>query len=754
MAQNAVVTELTIDSSGAERGAASFADAMAKAQAAANDNLKSIADNTAALNGQMENFGKTTQDAVEKSSFSFSGFATKLAIGAAAAALGIGALYTAFKVLYEVITFVPSKIAEAWDLGTAKLAEYVALGEKAAAANISAEFYQRITKAAEGAKLSVDDLTAALQRMEKQSAGQLGGSTGQKRLDELLKAGNFDDNAGASQFKNANSAEERYRAISMLINQAMKDGERLAALDIAKTFFGDKVADNLAKDAGYLDKMNAAADAIKADDLISNETVANAKELQDRMDAAEKILSQRWHPIQDLLTEAGIKMREAWVGIVEQIASAVDWAARLMGKLAEAPSWFQDKINKGASWFTDMTTTPESRREAESRYGITSDPAAINGLADQQRFDAARRNGQLDDARRRLAEQMNRTFDTSKSEPGKPAPGPDTSAFDRAEELLRKYIETTSAAAKSINMTTEAQERLKAVAQLTAAGMKDGLTREAAAAKAEMSGFADQAARAAGELAKAQVQSQIKIGRDTALLSQEDVQIASQLRGLYPGVATALNSVEANALRTNAAFRSMSSTIETNLTTGITDAISGAKTFGQAMQDTGKVVVRALEEMIVKMLIIQPLMRSLQGGLGGMFGGLFGGGGGVAQGPMPDGSVIGSAHGNAFAGGNVIPFAKGGVIDGPMIAPMALMGEAGPEAIVPLKRGADGNLGIAGGAGGGALHIDASDNRQITINGGDQQSVAQIREYLAKDRAERESVIVATVQKARQQRRL
>ena len=34
-----------------------------------------------------------------------------------------------------------------------------------------------------------------------------------------------------------------------------------------------------------------------------------------------------------------------------------------------------------------------------------------------------------------------------------------------------------------------------------------------------------------------------------------------------------------------------------------------------------------------------------------------------------------------------------------------LMGEAGPEAIVPLARGADGRLGIAGGGGGGAVNV-------------------------------------------------
>jgi phage-related minor tail protein len=33
------------------------------------------------------------------------------------------------------------------------------------------------------------------------------------------------------------------------------------------------------------------------------------------------------------------------------------------------------------------------------------------------------------------------------------------------------------------------------------------------------------------------------------------------------------------------------------------------------------------------------------------------------------------------------------------------MGEAGPEAIIPLRRGRDGNLGVAGGGGGGATSV-------------------------------------------------
>jgi phage-related minor tail protein len=90
--------------------------------------------------------------------------------------------------------------------------------------------------------------------------------------------------------------------------------------------------------------------------------------------------------------------------------------------------------------------------------------------------------------------------------------------------------------------------------------------------------------------------------------------------------------------------------------------------------------------------------------------GLFGGGSQAAS----DAAFLASAKGNVFAGGNVIPFATGGVVNAPTFFPLSsgktgLMGEAGPEAIIPLARGADGKLGIKGGFGGGQ-------NVNITVN--------------------------------------
>jgi hypothetical protein len=61
------------------------------------------------------------------------------------------------------------------------------------------------------------------------------------------------------------------------------------------------------------------------------------------------------------------------------------------------------------------------------------------------------------------------------------------------------------------------------------------------------------------------------------------------------------------------------------------------------------------------------------------------------------------ADGGVMSRGKLTPFAYGGVVNGPTVFPMAngmgLMGEAGPEAIMPLKRGPNGKLGVEGGGG-------------------------------------------------------
>jgi phage-related minor tail protein len=77
-------------------------------------------------------------------------------------------------------------------------------------------------------------------------------------------------------------------------------------------------------------------------------------------------------------------------------------------------------------------------------------------------------------------------------------------------------------------------------------------------------------------------------------------------------------------------------------------------------------------------------------------------------------NVFGSALSSLLVGarGAVLPtpFASGGVIASPVAFPLGgtrlgVAGEAGPEAILPLSRGADGKLGVKAEGGGGAVNV-------------------------------------------------
>ena len=92
------------------------------------------------------------------------------------------------------------------------------------------------------------------------------------------------------------------------------------------------------------------------------------------------------------------------------------------------------------------------------------------------------------------------------------------------------------------------------------------------------------------------------------------------------------------------------------------------------------------------------------------------------------GSMMPFEKGGAFSGGRVTPFAKGGVVSGPTTFPMrggmGLMGEAGPEAIMPLSRGADGSLGVR--TQGGAQPVNITMNISTPDVAGFQRSQSQI----------------------------
>lgn len=116
-----------------------------------------------------------------------------------------------------------------------------------------------------------------------------------------------------------------------------------------------------------------------------------------------------------------------------------------------------------------------------------------------------------------------------------------------------------------------------------------------------------------------------------------------------------------------------------NMADAFTDFAMGVET------DAGKMAEAFISD-ILRMIVQAQMLQAVQSAMG----------------------FFGFAKGGVFDGG-VQPFASGGVVNSPTFFKFAsgggfkngLMGEAGPEAILPLKRGSDGKLGVSMNGGGG-----------------------------------------------------
>jgi len=117
---------------------------------------------------------------------------------------------------------------------------------------------------------------------------------------------------------------------------------------------------------------------------------------------------------------------------------------------------------------------------------------------------------------------------------------------------------------------------------------------------------------------------------------------------------------------------------------GLRRAFDGLVFDGARLSDALKSLGQSMVDSVLTQAL-KPVQNALGGliasGVGNLVGGLL---------PFKDGA--------AFSSGRVTPFAKGGVVSSatrfPMRGGFGLMGEAGPEAIMPLARGADGSLGV------------------------------------------------------------
>jgi len=178
---------------------------------------------------------------------------------------------------------------------------------------------------------------------------------------------------------------------------------------------------------------------------------------------------------------------------------------------------------------------------------------------------------------------------------------------------------------------------------------------------------------------------------------QDLINAASEAKiALTPELVSQINeeaNAYADATRELEEMEQRQSTIQ-----GLSSVLFGAVSGANSLADAFTRLSSSLIDVVLRAALLGegPLANLVgTGGLGGNQGGILG-------------TILGGflAQGGIVQGGQISAFARGGVVNRPTLFPMAngagLMGEAGPEGVLPLSRMPNGNLGVqAGGIGGG-----------------------------------------------------
>ncbi|NDG29867.1 hypothetical protein EB118_07195 [bacterium] len=223
-----------------------------------------------------------------------------------------------------------------------------------------------------------------------------------------------------------------------------------------------------------------------------------------------------------------------------------------------------------------------------------------------------------------------------------------------------------------------------------------------------------------------------EMGDRVPVKSDTQIQLESQLKGVSERVdATKIKAREgiesiqrdlditprmekySNAF--NGYFNSMADAIENWARTG---KYNSKELFQSLIQDLARYELR-LAMTALYANAIRPLFNSALSFLG--FGFQLPVGKAKGDIMMGGASLPGYAMGGAFNQGRELNYyAMGGIVDKPVLFPMkkgmGLMGEAGPEAIMPLRKDANGNLGVMTFANGGILPVGRMPTGEMGVN--------------------------------------
>ncbi|MEI9544308.1 phage tail tape measure protein [Citrobacter braakii] len=225
-----------------------------------------------------------------------------------------------------------------------------------------------------------------------------------------------------------------------------------------------------------------------------------------------------------------------------------------------------------------------------------------------------------------------------------------------------------------------------------------------------------------------------------AYYSVSDAQRSDWTTGMREGFA--------NWADTASDYASQSADLVNNAMSGlvgnISDALAGNKV---DWEDWASSVLQSMQKIILNAMLVDSLRSASNSGFFSSIGGMFGAGAGVASGSTPSGAYNSAASGiklnakgGAYASEGLSAYSNS-IVSTPTYFAFAkgagLMGEAGPEAIMPLTRSADGSLGVRmvgsqpAATGNGEIHI----TQHFNISGNGDAALKQAMQEAARQGA-------------------
>ncbi|EBB2040473.1 phage tail tape measure protein [Salmonella enterica] len=225
-----------------------------------------------------------------------------------------------------------------------------------------------------------------------------------------------------------------------------------------------------------------------------------------------------------------------------------------------------------------------------------------------------------------------------------------------------------------------------------------------------------------------------------AYYSASDAQRSDWTTGMREGFA--------NWADTASDYASQSADLVNNAMSGlvgnISDALAGNKV---DWEDWASSVLQSMQKIILNAMLVDSLRSASNSGFFSSIGGIFGAGAGAASGSTPSGAYNSAASGiklnakgGAYASESLSAYSNS-IVSTPTYFAFAkgagLMGEAGPEAIMPLTRSADGSLGVRmvgsqpAATGNGEIHI----TQHFSISGNGDAALKQAMQEAARQGA-------------------